>query len=76
MELEAQSLVEGGRVEPLGHIHHHDDGSVALPPPLRAFDEWEVGLNLSWELDVWGKFRRAIESADARLEASPADAAF
>ncbi len=26
--------------------------------------------NLSWELDIWGRFRRAIESADAGLDAS------
>ena len=44
--------------------------TTALPPPLRAFDEWEVGFNASWELDLWGKIRRAIESADARLDAS------
>ncbi len=47
--------------------------SVALPPPIRAFDQWSTGANLSWELDVWGRFRRAIESADADLEVSIAD---
>lgn len=30
------------------------------------------GLGASWELDLWGKFRRAIESADANLLASVA----
>jgi NodT family efflux transporter outer membrane factor (OMF) lipoprotein len=44
--------------------------TVVLPSSVRAFDEWEVGFNASWELDVWGKFRRAVESADASLEAS------
>ena len=44
--------------------------NVALPAPVRNFDQWEVGFNLSWELDVWGKFRRAVEAADASLEAS------
>jgi len=33
----------------------------------------EVGLLASWELDFWGKFRRAIESADASLLATIAD---
>lgn len=47
--------------------------TVALPPPIRAFDLWSTGLNLSWELDIWGRYRRAIESADADLEASVAD---
>jgi NodT family efflux transporter outer membrane factor (OMF) lipoprotein len=36
----------------------------------RAFDKWSLAGNLSWELDIWGRFRRAVESADASLEAS------
>jgi len=39
---------------------------------LRYFQS-EVGLAASWELDFWGKFRRAIESADASLVAAVAD---
>ena len=37
------------------------------------FRNWEVGFNVSWELDIWGRFRRSIEAADADLEASVAD---
>jgi NodT family efflux transporter outer membrane factor (OMF) lipoprotein len=37
------------------------------------FRNWEVGFNVSWELDLWGRFRRSIEAADADLEASVAD---
>jgi len=33
----------------------------------------EIGLQASWELDFWGKFRRAIQSADAGLLATIAD---
>ena len=33
----------------------------------------EIGLTASWEIDFWGKFRRAIESADASLAATIAD---
>jgi NodT family efflux transporter outer membrane factor (OMF) lipoprotein len=36
----------------------------------RFFDEWEGGFNLGWELDFWGRYRRAIEAADADLDAS------
>jgi NodT family efflux transporter outer membrane factor (OMF) lipoprotein len=38
--------------------------------PQRWFDQWGHGFNLSWELDFWGRFRRAIEAADAELDAS------
>jgi NodT family efflux transporter outer membrane factor (OMF) lipoprotein len=31
---------------------------------------WSTGFNLAWELDFWGRFRRAIASADAQLDAS------
>jgi NodT family efflux transporter outer membrane factor (OMF) lipoprotein len=34
------------------------------------YNEWQVGTNLAWELDFWGRFRRAVESANASLDAS------
>jgi NodT family efflux transporter outer membrane factor (OMF) lipoprotein len=34
------------------------------------FDQWNFNFNLSWELDFWGRFRRAILSAEATLDAS------
>ena len=52
----------------------------ALPPGTRApplvgnyYADWSAGFNLSWELDFWGRFRRAIESANANLDASAAN---
>ena len=32
--------------------------------------QWALGFNMAWELDFWGRFRRAILSADASLDAS------
>ena len=40
---------------------------------LLNFRQSEIGLQAAWELDFWGKFRRAIESADASLLATVAD---
>jgi NodT family efflux transporter outer membrane factor (OMF) lipoprotein len=34
---------------------------------------YDVGFDLAWELDFWGKFRRNLESADAALLSSVAD---
>lgn len=34
------------------------------------FSNWKIGGSLAWELDFWGRFRRAVEAADARLDAS------
>jgi NodT family efflux transporter outer membrane factor (OMF) lipoprotein len=38
-----------------------------------AFDNWLYGFNLSWELDLWGRLRRSIESNNATLDASVED---
>lgn len=40
-----------------------------------SFSYWQdqVNANAIWEIDFWGKFRRAIESADASLLMSVAD---
>ena len=35
-----------------------------------AFSIFSTGFNLSWELDLWGKIRRGIESAEAQYQAS------
>jgi NodT family efflux transporter outer membrane factor (OMF) lipoprotein len=39
----------------------------------RYFANYDVGLDAAWELDVWGKFRRAVQTGVASLEASIAD---
>ena len=36
----------------------------------RWYGQWNYGFNLSWELDFWGRLRRAIESDAATLDAS------
>ncbi len=39
----------------------------------RFASRWDYGFTLAWELDFWGKFRRAVESNRANLQASVAD---
>lgn len=38
--------------------------------PQRVYDNWNLGFGVAWELDFWGRYRRAIEAADADLDAS------
>lgn len=40
------------------------------PGPSDYANTWSVSFDAAWELDVWGLFRRNIESADASLDAS------
>ena len=47
-----------------------EDVANLVATPRRWFSQWNQGFNLGWELDFWGKFRRAVESADAELDAS------
>jgi NodT family efflux transporter outer membrane factor (OMF) lipoprotein len=39
----------------------------------RHFSTWNGSFNLAWELDFWGRFRRAVEVADADLDATVFD---
>ena len=43
---------------------------VTIPIFKRWYGQWDQGFNLSWELDFWGRFRRAIEADSASLDAS------
>jgi NodT family efflux transporter outer membrane factor (OMF) lipoprotein len=38
--------------------------------PVRSLDFYQYGFDALWELDLWGKVRRATEAADAQIEAS------
>lgn len=43
------------------------------PQDSQSFVGYQVGFNVGWELDFWGRFRRGIESADAAFFASISD---
>jgi len=59
-----------------GGLYSHAQISKNLPAIGlgNLFDFWAVGpLAASWEIEFWGKNRRAIESAEAELEVSQED---
>jgi NodT family efflux transporter outer membrane factor (OMF) lipoprotein len=41
-----------------------------FPGMNSRFNNVELGFNAMWELDFWGRFRRAVEVADAELDVS------
>lgn len=41
----------------------------------RLADSYTVGLNASWEADIWGRIRRGAEAGDANAQASAASLA-
>ena len=56
----------------LTYINTEQHGN-AVPDPSGSQTSYQVGANLSWELDFWGRFKRGIESADASFFASIAN---
>ena len=76
LEARAQLGIAVGNLFPQSQSAFADYARVKLStntanPPVSAwFSDWDAGLTASWELDFWGRYRRAIESADAELDAS------
>ncbi len=57
----------GGTTATLGGVPAASaTGGRTIPP----FDLWQYGFDTSWELDLWGKVRRAVESARASTRAA------
>ena len=44
--------------------------AVTGAPSVPSFSLWQYGFDASWELDLWGRVRREVESADANVAAS------
>jgi NodT family efflux transporter outer membrane factor (OMF) lipoprotein len=76
LEAQAQRNIAAGNLFPQSQSAFADYTRVKLStntanPPLDAwFSNWDAGLTASWELDFWGRFRRAVEAADAELDGS------
>lgn len=45
-------------------------GGFPSPSSIPDFDLFQGGFDATWELDLWGRVRRSVESADATLDAS------
>ena len=55
------------------HTQNSQRTSTAFPGFPLTIDDWSVGFDASWEIDLWGRIRRSIRSADAELVASIKD---
>jgi NodT family efflux transporter outer membrane factor (OMF) lipoprotein len=78
LEAQAQRRIAAGQFFPqfqeaFGQFNHiklsQAGNSAGVSGIPRRIDIWGTGFNVGWELDVWGKYRRQIESADANLDA-------
>ncbi len=78
LEARAQRSMAVGNLFPqsqsLVAAYAHGQFPDGLAIPLNSsFNFWATGFNASWELDVWGRFRRSVESANAEWQASVED---
>lgn len=57
------------------YLWHEESSRTAFSEfiPKRFYGQYDLAFNLSWELDFWGRIRRAIESANATLDFSVED---
>ncbi len=74
MEARAQLGIAVGSQYPqvqvaTGDLSYNRNPALAKP----GFAAASIGFDASWELDLWGKYRRGIESANANLLANVAD---
>lgn len=78
IEARAQRGIAVGNLFPqhqqmIGHYTRQELSDTAYPfgefPIRKHYDDWLTGFDASWELDIWGRVRRGIESADANLDA-------
>ncbi len=44
-----------------------DDVVDRISPTINS---WSTSFDIAWEADIWGKFRRGVEAADANLAAN------
>ncbi len=75
LEARARLAVARGNLFPqaqqaLGGFERINNSSnLANQLPVLDFDNWDLAASATWELDFWGRFRRAIESQEAILDA-------
>lgn len=70
-EASAGAAYSRERLSEQGSIRLLESPGVDLPARGReGFDLFRAGVDAAWELDLWGRVRRAEETADAAIEAS------
>ncbi|MGH8433099.1 MAG: efflux transporter outer membrane subunit [Pseudomonas sp.] len=79
MEARAQlGIAQSGRYPQLQQasadsLYLHRNQSGGSNPQDSHFWQYSAGFDIGWELDFWGRFSRAIESADAGFFAAQAN---
>jgi len=65
--------IDGGASATRNRISNHRPGSIAANGT--TYNDFQIPLQLSYEVDVWGRVRRTVESYREQAQASAADLA-
>jgi len=57
----------------LGHIELSDNQPNISGTADTSYRDADIGFDVAWEIDLWGRFKRGIQAADADLLTSIAD---
>ena len=55
------------------HTQNSLNAGGAFPGFPLTINNWDIGFDASWELDLWGRIRRGVAAADAQLCAAVKD---
>ncbi len=76
-EARAYHQITGGEYWPQvgtsGNVIRTETPDFYAPGGINPATNWEFGLGASWEIDVWGKNRRAREASGAAVQSSIED---
>jgi NodT family efflux transporter outer membrane factor (OMF) lipoprotein len=79
---QARALVEGARGNYLpsvtagasvARVRNSANTPTSTPASIGPANTFSLPLEVSWELDIWGRVRRAVESSEASAQAVAAD---
>ncbi len=52
------------------HAQLSTNRATSFPGIPLTTNDWSVGFDASWEVDLWGRIRRSVDAADANLQAA------
>jgi NodT family efflux transporter outer membrane factor (OMF) lipoprotein len=66
----SETTPTGALFNSIGNIRLPGGGGISIPNP---YNQYQLSAAASWEIDLFGRIRRAVEAADASVEVSVED---
>jgi multidrug efflux system outer membrane protein len=66
----SETTPTGALFSTIGQIKIPGAAAISIPNP---YNQYQLGADVSWELDLFGRVRRSVEAADANIEESVED---